>query len=306
MILFCVILAIAGVLTALWYWRKMNIQNQRLDALVRQMEHFLVYQEQPLYETLEEGTIANLSNYIAKLEEQLNYNKRIGVNREEEMTRFIENMAHQMNNAVTALQIQLDLVMLREASASPGFEKSQACLEQLKKDIDRILKASQLAKGKIRMSFEQMELREEFAACAARLNSIAQEKGISVQFEEGEAIWISGDSFWLSQAFENILKNAIEHSETDSDVRIRLDDCGREIHICIEDEGEGIPSEELPDLFKRFSRGSFTKAGYGIGLSMAKDIVEAHHGTLTAGNREKKGAWFQIVLPVLEGRKTYE
>ena len=67
----------------------------------------------------------------------------------------------------------------------------------------------------------------------------------------------------------------------------------------------GIPPEEFPLLFQRFTRGTVSKTGYGIGLSMARDIVEAHHGTLTGSNGKTGGACFSMTLPVLEGSQTY-
>lgn len=78
------------------------------------------------------------------------------------------------------------------------------------------------------------------------------------------------------------------------------------IIIRVEDSGNGITEQELDNLFRRFYRGSGNKAGYGIGLSMAKDIVEAHHGSIQAGNNIDKGAWFEIRLLCLDGADIYK
>lgn len=179
-------------------------------------------------------------------------------------------------------------------------------MERLCREIDRILKSSQLAEGKILMDFEKICLEQIVSDCMGQLQVLADKKKVKMEMEGRIAAAFRGDSFWLSQAVENILKNAVEHTREDGTVRVVLCEKGRTIEIRIEDEGKGIPPEELADIFKRFHRGSVSKAGYGIGLSMAKDIVQAHHGTLTAGNREVRGAWFQIALPILEGRRTYE
>ena len=107
------------------------------------------------------------------------------------------------------------------------------------------------------------------------------------------------------QAFENVIKNAIEHTAEESNVQVSLSLQGLCINIQIEDEGEGIPDEELPFLFERFCRGNGMKKGYGIGLSMAKDIIQSHHGTINVGNRESGGARFLISLPILNGAEAY-
>ncbi len=293
--------ALSAAIVFLIIWRR---AKKRLGELSGQTEHFLLYGESPLPETLDEGVFANLNNQISRLEQQLLYQRAQSGQREGEMARFVENMAHQMKNAVTALQIQLDLLTVRlPPEERHSIEKSQACLERLTGEIDRILKSSQLAAGKIAMEFEPLELRDEAATCVERLKPLAESKGAALVLE-GRAR-ISADGFWLSQGLENLLKNAIEHTAEGTEVHVHIVSQGSLVKIRMEDEGPGIPPEELPDLFTRFHRGAAAKAGYGIGLSMAKDVVEAHHGTLTAGNREGVGAWFEIQLPRIDGAETY-
>ncbi len=285
-------------------WRIRQKEQKRLTELSEQTEHFLLYAEEPLAETLDEGMFANLNNQISRLEQQLLYQRAQSGQREQEMARFVENMAHQMKNTVTALQIQLDLLAARlPPEEGHSIEKSQACLERLTEEIDRILKSGQLAAGKVTMEFEPMELHTEVAACIERLKPLAESKQ-AVLVLEGRAS-ISADGFWLPQALENLLKNAVEHTAEGTRVTVRIADEESRVKIRIEDEGPGIPPEELSALFTRFHRGSAAKAGYGVGLSMAKDIIEAHHGALAAGNRERTGAWFEVQLPRIDGAKTY-
>lgn len=87
-------------------------------------------------------------------------------------------------------------------------------------------------------------------------------------------------------------------------VNVIIKDCIQNIEVRIEDHGAGIPEDELPLMFERFHRGAAAKAGYGIGLSMANDIVRAHHGSIRAVNMQT-GAAFTITLPVLDGIKPY-
>lgn len=300
------ILALAGLLgCVLLAWRHRR-EKKELDRLTAQIEHFLIYAREPLAEVLSEGSVTNLYNQISQLEQLLLVEQEAAKRQERQTTRFVENMAHQMKNALTALQIQLDLLELRASHREQtALEKSQACMQRLTDEIDKILKSSQLADGKIRMAFEPVDLREEITACAQRLAPIAAARGVTVTIESAGTLTLSADPFWLSQAIENVLKNAIEHTAAHSTVTVSFADSGQHIRIQVADEGVGIPPEELVTLFERFHRGETTKAGYGIGLSMAKDIVTAHHGTISARNREKQGAVFEIVLPVLEGIKVY-
>lgn len=301
-----VILLFVLLAVTLYAVRNNYVQRRKLRELTEQLEHFLQYPDCPLSETLEEGILANLGNQISRLEQQFLHQTLLSNRREKQVTRFVENMAHQMNNAVTALQIQLDLLRLRTLpEESAALEKTQLCMERLAAEIDRILKSSQLAAGKICMNFESLEAGEILESCISRLQAFAASRGVTVHYERGKKMNLSGDCFWLSQALENIIKNAVEHTKEGSTVAVFLYDETRFVRIRVEDEGDGIPSQMQGELFERFGRRSETKTGYGIGLSMAKDIIDAHHGTLTAGNRVGQGAWFEILLPVLEGEKPY-
>lgn len=303
----CPGLAGAGIFAGMVSVRHEIKLKRQMEELTEEISHFLLYPEKTGEESLGEGEIHNLTNQIIHMENQLLHEKQFQNKREEQVTHFVENMAHQMKTAVTALQIRLDLAHMKTVTAEEkeALVKSQECMERLCNEIDRILKSSQLAAGKVLMDFEKIDLEEIVSDCIAHVNAIAAKKQVNIEMEGKITVSMKGDLFWLSQAIENILKNAVEHTKENGKVFVSLAEKGRNVEIKIEDEGKGIQTEELAELFKRFSRGSVTKAGYGIGLSMANDIVAAHHGTLAVGNRDEGGAWFMVRLPVLEGSKAY-
>lgn len=115
---------------------------------------------------------------------------------------------------------------------------------------------------------------------------------------------IEDDSQDLLLSMEkNIL--GIEHTRDNGVVVVSVVDEKRIIKIIVEDQGPGVSEEEMKYLFRRFHRGNKNKAGYGIGLSMTKDIVEAHHGSINVKNNTKEGAIFQIELLSLDGKDMY-
>lgn len=93
-----------------------------------------------------------------------------------------------------------------------------------------------------------------------------------------------------------------------STVEITVKDQSKDICITISDQGNGIPNDRIGSIFDRFSRFDNKKRGYGIGLSMAKDIIQAHHGSIRMENRRDidSGAAITIVLPVLDSENTYK
>lgn len=231
-IMSCIIAAVA-------VWKMMD-QERKLIKLQEQMNRFLIYYKDPLEENLDEGKLANFYNELAKMEQQLLLEHRKEDSREQEFSNFVENIAHQMMNAVTALQIQIDLLQLSAENSRQGknLEKAQFCIERMKTEIDRILKSSQLASGKIHMIYEPLDLENEVRNCMKKIAPLAEQKGVDLKLDCKETCTLSGDPFWLSQAVENIIKNAVEHTAQNSGVQITVADEKRTVVIRIEDEGE--------------------------------------------------------------------
>lgn len=282
-------------------------QKKYIEQIVEDINHFLLYPEEIKEESLKEGYLSNLMNQIVKLESQILYNRKMSEKKETQVNCFIENMAHQMKTSITAIQIRLDSAfdLCADSQEKKMLIKSQECLNRLTNEVERLLIASQLAAGKVFMVYEKINIETILSNCMERLRVLAEKRNVKLILSGKILNEYCGDEFWLMQAFENVIKNAIEHTAEESNVQVSLSLQGASINIQIEDEGEGIPDEELPFLFERFCRGNGMKKGYGIGLSMAKDIIQSHHGTINVGNRESGGARFLISLPILNGAEAY-
>lgn len=281
--------------------------EKRLTEITEEISHFLQFKEIRMQETLEEGIAANLHNQVIKLQELCSYQKSEYESDKERMNQFIENMAHQMKTAVTALQIRLEGAGLYAATEREKHELMRAdeCLQRLSREVERILNSSLLASGKTVMHFEKTEMGSFVQGAVENVRELAKKRNVTILIsEDKETEWMV-DRFWMAQAFENIVKNGCEHTVEGSTVSVRIMNKQYEICIYVEDEGSGIEEGELLHIFDRFHRGKVNKAGYGIGLGMAKDIVRLHHGSLEAGNRKGGGAWFLLRIPELAGANTY-
>ena len=132
----------------------------------------------------------------------------------------------------------------------------------------------------------------------------AEEKGIELIFDpETETAEIVGDSQRLRQVFSNLLGNALKFTPSGGRIRLGLRVSGDDLHIFVEDNGKGIAEEELPEIFEQFRQGARHRhgkqKGLGLGLSIAKILVEEHGGTVSASSDGKgKGARFEVVLPM--------
>lgn len=285
--------------------------EEKIDRLVQELDCFLLRGENNLEETLKEGRVENLRNELAAVTAQAQHQVQYREAREKRLNQFMENMAHQMKTTLTALQIRIDLAQSKASlsDVQTELEECQKCMGRLTGEVDRILECSQLADQKINMWLERCDVSRLIQNTITVLEPLWKKKGVKIVYESSDISGISEiylDSYWFSQAFENVLKNAVEHTPSGSAVTIQASDRVHRLVLEVKDEGPGIGEDELPYLFERFHRGSYGKTGYGIGLSMAADILKAHHGSIQAENRKDGGACFRLKVPILEGRRPYE
>lgn len=279
-----------------------------IDQLIRELDCFLLTGNANLEESLEEGKAANLRNQLAAAEKQMQHRLRYRENQEKRLNQFMENMAHQMKTSLTALQIRVDLAQIKASGSEAQAElaECQNCMARLTREVARILECSQLADQKINMKLERCDIRQLILNTVTLLEPLWKKKDVEIALNFPELPKLYLDSYWFSQAVENVVKNAIEHTPSGSSVSITASDRAHSLALEIRDEGPGIPEEELPCLFERFYRGNYGKAGYGIGLSMANDILKAHHGAIQAENQTEGGARFLLEVPILDGKRPYE
>lgn len=329
------IIVLAGILIAFGLFllerHRRYALEQKIDQLVNELELFLLTGETSLEETLDEGKAENLKNQVAAVTAQARHQLRYRDEREKRLNQFMENMAHQMKTSLTALQIRIDLAQAKaslpgtpaesynhsdipaEPRTAPNvqaeLEECQKCMARLTGEVERILECSQLADQKINMWPEPCDIIHLIHSTITTLQPLWTKKSVNIVPDLSGLSGISElslDPYWFSQALENVIKNAVEHTPAGSTVTITGSDRGRSLVLEIKDEGPGIDEDELPCLFERFHRGSYGKAGYGIGLNMAEDILKAHHGSIQAGNCKNGGACFRLELPILSGKRPYE
>ena len=225
MIYIILIFAVVCFTAAIVMFYKLNKQRAYIERLTAEIDKFMHYPKEQLPQTLDEGYMANLENTISQMEKHiLNMYEAKNV-REKEIENFVENMAHQIMNAITALQIQLDILQIKDDnSIKTTVQKSQACVDRMHWEIDRILRSSQLASGKIKMIYEQIDMEKVISDCLIKLQPMIKEKNVIIKSGCPQGFKLTGDGFWIAEAFENIVKNAVEHTKMGSTVEITVKD----------------------------------------------------------------------------------
>lgn len=118
--------------------------------------------------------------------------------------------------------------------------------------------------------------------------------------ERSKAAAVLGDASLLERCIDNIIQNALDHTPPGHGIHVTLEVVSSQLALTIEDEGPGVPAESLPHLFEPFYRGDKSRGsgGWGLGLAIARDIVQAHSGEIQAENGEPNGLRVTIRLPL--------
>lgn len=254
-------------------------ENKRIEGMVLMIESF---NNGEYYTPMKQDNFSILEDSIYKLflknvEERENI-KRLSKSQVENF----ENIAHQIKTPITSMLIDLEFIKKDGVNVSIISDG----LKRLNSLSDILLKLSSLDANLTEMKKEKLNIAEIFQYAFDILN--LSDDSIKIT-ESYNCKSFTGDFYWVSEAVINILKNA---SEKSSEIIISSSENPIYVEICIEDDGRGIDNTEFKKIFRRFYK-SPDSNGFGIGLNMAKTIVEKNNGTISVKNGEK-GAIFSM------------
>lgn len=225
----------------------------------------------------------------------------------DEQRRFISDASHELRTPLTALKSEIE-VNLRDKQLTLSETKKllRSNLEEvnhLQILSDRLIKLGQYQKGNNGLSMTTISLQSAIQDAVQKTEWEAKEKDIAITYAGGDFA-IMGNLRAIAELFVIFLDNAIKYSPKQTKVRITAQKTDGRIRVRISDQGEGIPKEDLPHVFDRFyrsdkSRTKTTIPGYGLGLSIAKQIVDQHHGSITVQSKPNNGSTFTVELPAV-------
>ena len=206
---------------------------------------------------------------------------------------FFQNVSHELKTPMMAVQGCAEGIhtgVLDPVGAS-GIILEET--EQMSELVEELLALSRLESGQANAEFHLTDVRELLYDCLRSTEQPAEQKNlrISLRFDEAPVL-VNCDEIQLRRAFTNIITNAQRYAKEEIQIECKADK-GKAV-VRIRDDGEGIAPKLLPHIFDRFF--STSKGGTGIGLSLAKEIVSLHKGTIHAAN--DGGAVFEINLPM--------
>lgn len=239
---------------------------------------------------------------IAKLFERLEAEEHYLQEKNLMTQNFIENIAHQIKTPLSCISISQERIMEgTEGEARELAQQSLRYTDEIGKLMKRLLDIGRLEAGKVIWHREMFRMADLLEDCAASLED-GTERILTMGDREAEYY---GDYEWLKEAFSNILKNCLEHDDSGEKITASLTQSREGIKIVIRDHGPGISEKDLPHIFDRFYLPEKTGTSHvGIGLNLARLVIEQHFGTVAARNAEGGGAEFTVILPAYSIMKT--
>ena len=229
------------------------------------------------------------SGYVAKTREA--ETERLEKERFREISAFTSGVAHEIKNPLNSLSLLFELLLnITPPEAKSGLELGKAQVQTIARIVDRFSSVVRPVRPVSSILFLDDVLRRAAGSLVAEDPEISAR--LRIDTESG--VRLTGDGELLSIALLNLLKNAVEASSS-TPIRMEGRRNKKRVEIRVRDEGPGIPPEAIARIFEPFY--TTKEKGTGIGLFMAKKIVEAHGGTIEARSREGEGSEFRIELP---------
>ncbi|MCY1082833.1 HAMP domain-containing sensor histidine kinase [Archangium lansingense] len=222
---------------------------------------------------------------------------------QEEQLTFLAGVAHDLRNPLSALKMSAALVTSGRPIPEERLQKTMALVRRQVARLDRmvgdLLDATRIEAGRFELSLEERDARELAAAVVELYQAGGSSHDLRLHLPE-EPVLLSADATRVEQVLHNLVSNALKYSQTGSRVDVIVGREGNEAVLSVVDRGIGISNEELRTLFTPFRRTGRAREkapGVGLGLSVARRIVEAHGGRIEVESRPGVGSTFRVRLP---------
>ncbi len=222
----------------------------------------------------------------------------------QEKQRFIRRLDHELKNPITTIRLGVANLQERhrgDAEVSGSLEHITNQVQRLQSLVENLRRLVELDESSLDLALVDLP---EVLEDALELAGTGEQAGRKVELTIQQVPWpiahIRADRDMLLVAFRNLIENALKFSAPQGRVEVRASEDGHQVLIEVDDNGRGISPEDLPLVFDELSRGTNARdvPGSGLGLALARRIIELHHGSLTVNSRLDQGTMVRVQLPI--------
>ena len=252
-------------------------------------------------ENMSESEMSNLKNEIYKIVLELKEKSENLAKDRETLSNHLADISHQIRTPLMAISSMVDAIIENEDKLDENTRKFiyeiSRQLDQINWLVDNLLKMAQLDTKTVDFNKEDTNIRNLIEKIEKNMSIFLELKNQKLAINIDENIHALIDPKWMTEAIENIIKNCIEHSAENSKIQISVMQNPLFVQIEIKDSGTGISKEDLPRIFDKFYKGKGASCNsFGIGLSLAKSIIESQNGEIEVESEVNRGTAFIIKL----------
>lgn len=299
--MFSLFLLVLLAFGAIYFFVAIYLQKQYKDMAnaERSIHEFLNGNTMSRIESEETGDWYSLFHEINELASILSAHAENEKQTKEFLQDIISDVSHQIKTPLSALKMYQEIMDSRSTDAKAVSSFSKKSLRDIKRMEDVIytlLKLARLDAGIIQLQKAPENLSVLIQDILERFEVWAKRENKTITLSGKENVFLSCDALWISEAVGNIVKNALEHTVEGGHIIVHLEQNPLMTQIVVEDDGKGIHPEDLYNIFKRFYRSRFSQDthGIGLGLPLAKAIVEMHGGTISVTSKLGIGTTFTL------------
>ena len=291
-----VIINLLWIIIAILYIKS---RNKKLNEIKKYINEINNRNYELKIEDNSEDELSNLKNELYKITVMLKEEAEKSKQDKESLKVSVQDISHQLKTPITSISIMLD-----NLKDNPKMDEKtrQRFIFEIDKQIENIsfliislLKFSRLEAGVEDFIKEKINVKELILACLKRLEIPIEIKNQNIAIKGKEDSFFIGDYKWQEEAITNIIKNCIEHTDENKNIYINYEENNLYTKIQIIDEGNGIDKEDIKHIFERFYKGKdSSENSIGIGLALAKTIIEKDNGYISCKSEKGKGTEFII------------
>ena len=298
-----VILVVTAAILMLWIYAGISVPLNKL----RNATHKIA--EGNLNFTMEvtgEDEISDLCRDFEEMRKRLLESTEQKLEYDQESKELISNISHDLKTPLTAIKGYVEGIMDGVADTPEKMDRYIRTIYNKTNDMDRLINEltfySKIDANRIPYTFNKINVKNYFEDCVEEMGIELESKGFAFSYknEVDDSVEVIADAEQIKRVINNIVSNSVKYMDkSDPRIDIRVKDVGDFVQIEIEDNGRGIGTKELPNIFVRFYRADASRhsaGGSGIGLSIVKKIIEDHGGKIWASSTLGKGTVMYFVL----------
>jgi signal transduction histidine kinase len=223
---------------------------------------------------------------------------------------LIANVSHDLRSPLSSIQGYLETIMIKEKDKTITLDERNRYLniilknaEMLNQMIQELFELSKLEAKQVEQKVEPFSIAELTQDVVMKYRDFAEKSNIKIETDfQPNLPQVNADIAMIERALSNLIENAIDYTYENGVVRVELKQKDDKIETIVSDSGRGIPAKDLPYIFDRFYRGQKkrdrNKTSTGLGLAIAKKLIEAHGSTISVSSQENVGTTFSFYLPI--------